>query len=99
MNGAGSGCGGASWGAEVGSSLRLCRTPWNKVLVRSQGLHGWSWRWQGVGQTGKLGLSVDAPCVLQTQEEELFGNNEESTAFKNFLNFLGDTITLQDFKG
>lgn len=39
------------------------------------------------------------PCVLQTQEEELFGNNEESAAFKSFLSFLGDTITLQDFKG
>lgn len=62
-------------------------TPWMELEVA------------GVGQTGKLGLSVDAPCVLQTQEEELFGNNEESTAFKNFLNFLGDTITLQDFKG
>lgn len=36
---------------------------------------------------------------LQTQEEELFGNNEESAAFRNFLNLLGDTITLQDFKG
>ncbi|XP_026538472.1 rap1 GTPase-activating protein 2 [Notechis scutatus] len=35
----------------------------------------------------------------QTQEEELFGNNEESPAFKNFLNLLGETITLQDFKG
>lgn len=36
---------------------------------------------------------------LQTQEEELFGNNEESAAFRSFLNLLGDTITLQDFKG
>ena len=36
---------------------------------------------------------------LQTQEEELFGNNDESAAFRNFLNLLGDTITLQDFKG
>lgn len=36
---------------------------------------------------------------LQTQEGELFGNNEESAAFRNFLNLLGDTITLQDFKG
>ncbi|XP_015678149.1 rap1 GTPase-activating protein 2 [Protobothrops mucrosquamatus] len=35
----------------------------------------------------------------QTQEEELFGNNEESPAFQNFLNLLGETITLQDFKG
>uniref|UniRef100_F7BDC0 Rap-GAP domain-containing protein n=1 Tax=Monodelphis domestica TaxID=13616 RepID=F7BDC0_MONDO len=34
-----------------------------------------------------------------TLEEELFGNNEESPAFKEFLSLLGDTITLQDFKG
>uniref|UniRef100_A0A8D2PRN4 RAP1 GTPase activating protein 2 n=1 Tax=Zosterops lateralis melanops TaxID=1220523 RepID=A0A8D2PRN4_ZOSLA len=46
------------------------------------------------------GLWVVVPAGEQpTQEEELFGNNEESTAFKNFLSFLGDTITLQDFKG
>lgn len=38
-------------------------------------------------------------CFLQTLEEELFGNNEESPAFKEFLDLLGDTITLQDFKG
>ena len=37
--------------------------------------------------------------LLQTLEEELFGNNEESPAFKEFLELLGDTITLQDFKG
>lgn len=37
--------------------------------------------------------------LFQTLEEELFGNNEESPAFKEFLELLGDTITLQDFKG
>lgn len=35
----------------------------------------------------------------QTSEEELFGNNEETPAFKEFLAALGDNITLQDFKG
>ncbi|XP_067864432.1 rap1 GTPase-activating protein 2-like isoform X2 [Heptranchias perlo] len=35
----------------------------------------------------------------QTTEAELFGNNEESPDFKEFLNLLGDTIVLQDFKG
>uniref|UniRef100_A0A8C5EMT4 Rap-GAP domain-containing protein n=1 Tax=Gouania willdenowi TaxID=441366 RepID=A0A8C5EMT4_GOUWI len=35
----------------------------------------------------------------QTSEEELFGNDEESPAFKEFLSILGDTIELQDFKG
>ncbi|XP_062409154.1 rap1 GTPase-activating protein 2a isoform X2 [Sardina pilchardus] len=35
----------------------------------------------------------------QTSEEELFGNNEETPAFTEFLGVLGDTIELQDFKG
>ncbi|XP_065137014.1 rap1 GTPase-activating protein 2a isoform X8 [Paramisgurnus dabryanus] len=35
----------------------------------------------------------------QTSEEELFGNNEETPAFAEFLNVLGDNIELQDFKG
>lgn len=35
----------------------------------------------------------------QTSEEELFGNNEESPAFKEFLSILGGNIELQDFKG
>ncbi|XP_007898914.1 rap1 GTPase-activating protein 2 isoform X2 [Callorhinchus milii] len=37
--------------------------------------------------------------LSQTTEAELFGNNEESPAFKEFLQLLGDTIILQDFKG
>ncbi|KTF87183.1 hypothetical protein cypCar_00009175 [Cyprinus carpio] len=35
----------------------------------------------------------------QTSEEELFGNNEESPAFVEFLEFLGEKIELHDFKG
>ncbi|XP_061423945.1 rap1 GTPase-activating protein 1-like [Lethenteron reissneri] len=35
----------------------------------------------------------------QTSEEEVFGNNEESAAFVQFLELLGDTVQLQDFKG
>ncbi|XP_055369920.1 rap1 GTPase-activating protein 2-like isoform X12 [Betta splendens] len=35
----------------------------------------------------------------QTSEEELFGNNEETPAFKEFLGILGNNIELQDFKG
>lgn len=35
----------------------------------------------------------------QTSEEELFGNNEETPAFKEFLSVLGENIELQDFKG
>ncbi|TRY96669.1 hypothetical protein DNTS_024275 [Danionella cerebrum] len=35
----------------------------------------------------------------QTSEEELFGNNEESAAFVEFLEFLGQKIELHDFKG
>ncbi|XP_048374963.1 rap1 GTPase-activating protein 1 isoform X3 [Sphaerodactylus townsendi] len=35
----------------------------------------------------------------QTSEEELFGTNEESPAFVEFLEFLGQKVKLQDFKG
>uniref|UniRef100_A0AAY4DAM6 Rap-GAP domain-containing protein n=1 Tax=Denticeps clupeoides TaxID=299321 RepID=A0AAY4DAM6_9TELE len=35
----------------------------------------------------------------QTSEEELFGNSEESPAFVEFLEFLGEKIDLRDFKG
>ncbi|XP_051895145.1 rap1 GTPase-activating protein 1 isoform X4 [Pristis pectinata] len=35
----------------------------------------------------------------QTSEEELFTNNEESPAFVEFLQLLGEKVELQDFKG
>ncbi|XP_033825097.1 rap1 GTPase-activating protein 1 isoform X2 [Periophthalmus magnuspinnatus] len=35
----------------------------------------------------------------QTTEEELFGNTHESAAFVEFLQFLGEKIELQNFKG
>ncbi|XP_056896277.1 rap1 GTPase-activating protein 1 isoform X9 [Takifugu flavidus] len=35
----------------------------------------------------------------QTSEEELFGNNDESPAFVEFLEFLGEKIELHNFKG
>nr|XP_009862366.2 uncharacterized protein LOC100183188 isoform X6 [Ciona intestinalis] len=35
----------------------------------------------------------------QTKEEEVFGNCEESPAFKEFLDFLGDNVDLQGFGG
>ncbi|XP_019713031.1 rap1 GTPase-activating protein 1 isoform X1 [Hippocampus comes] len=35
----------------------------------------------------------------QTTEEEVFGNMEESPAFVEFLDFLGQNIELHDFKG
>lgn len=38
-------------------------------------------------------------CWLQTSEEELFGNSEESPAFVEFLEFLGEKIELHNFKG
>ncbi|XP_072325838.1 rap1 GTPase-activating protein 2-like isoform X8 [Scyliorhinus torazame] len=37
--------------------------------------------------------------IRQTTEAELFGNNEESPVFQEFLNLLGDTVVLQNFKG
>ncbi|XP_029682292.1 rap1 GTPase-activating protein 1 isoform X3 [Takifugu rubripes] len=39
------------------------------------------------------------PSSMQTAEEELFGNMEESPAFVEFLEFLGNRIELHDFKG
>ncbi|XP_005750310.1 rap1 GTPase-activating protein 2b isoform X1 [Pundamilia nyererei] len=35
----------------------------------------------------------------QVSEEELFRNNEETPAFTEFLQLLGETVDLQDFKG
>ncbi|XP_077447642.1 rap1 GTPase-activating protein 2-like isoform X3 [Stigmatopora argus] len=35
----------------------------------------------------------------QVSEEELFGNNEETPAFRDLLQLLGDNVTLRDFKG
>ncbi|KAL1021009.1 hypothetical protein UPYG_G00007540 [Umbra pygmaea] len=35
----------------------------------------------------------------QTCEEELFGNSDESPAFVEFLEFLGEKVKLHDFKG
>ncbi|XP_023603134.1 LOW QUALITY PROTEIN: rap1 GTPase-activating protein 2-like [Myotis lucifugus] len=46
-----------------------------------------------------VGLKFSPVLYPKTLEEELFGNNEESPAFREFLDLLGDTITLQDFKG
>lgn len=35
----------------------------------------------------------------QTKEEEVFGNVSHSAAMEEFLDMLGDRITLKDFKG
>ncbi|KAM6932987.1 rap1 GTPase-activating protein 2a [Xenentodon cancila] len=50
-----------------------------------------------VNNTFKFGIIYQK--FRQTSEEELFGNNEETPAFKEFLSILGDNIELQDFKG
>lgn len=39
------------------------------------------------------------PFSAQTSEEELFSTTEESPAFVEFLEFLGQKVQLQDFKG
>lgn len=44
-------------------------------------------------------MSSDTLWCPQTSEEELFGNNEETPAFTEFLRVLGDCVELQDFKG
>lgn len=45
--------------------------------------------------------SVSQMCstIHQVSEEELFRNNEETAAFSEFLQLLGETVELQDFKG
>ncbi|RXN07689.1 rap1 GTPase-activating 2-like isoform X5 [Labeo rohita] len=45
------------------------------------------------------GLKFNPVLYPRTTEEELFGNNEETPAFTEFLSVLGDNIELQDFKG
>ncbi|CAJ1065807.1 rap1 GTPase-activating protein 2 isoform X4 [Xyrichtys novacula] len=50
-----------------------------------------------VNNTFKFGVIYQR--FKQISEEELFGNNEETPAFKEFLSLLGDNIELQDFKG
>lgn len=39
------------------------------------------------------------PTPPQTSEEELFGTTEESPAFTEFLDILGQRVQLRDFKG
>ncbi|XP_056385738.1 rap1 GTPase-activating protein 1-like isoform X1 [Hyla sarda] len=45
----------------------------------------------------KFGVIYQKPG--QVTESEMFGNTEESLGFAEFLNFLGETIDLQNFKG
>ncbi|NWY35593.1 RPGP1 protein, partial [Pheucticus melanocephalus] len=55
----------------------------------------------GGGQGGGspwVGLAPILP-PLQTSEEELFGTTEESPAFAEFLDVLGQRVQLRDFKG
>ncbi len=44
-------------------------------------------------------MSSDTLWCPQASEEALFGNNEESPAFTEFLRVLGDCVELRDFKG
>ncbi|XP_049322475.1 rap1 GTPase-activating protein 2b isoform X1 [Astyanax mexicanus] len=50
-----------------------------------------------VNNTFKFGVTYQK--FGQTSEEELFGNSEETPAFTEFLQVLGDCVELQDFKG
>lgn len=44
-------------------------------------------------------MLASIPTPLQTSEEELFGTTEESPAFTEFLDVLGQRVQLRDFKG
>ncbi|XP_062262123.1 rap1 GTPase-activating protein 2-like isoform X3 [Platichthys flesus] len=50
-----------------------------------------------VNNTFKFGVILQR--FGQVSEEELFRNTEETSAFTEFLQLLGDTVELQDFKG
>uniref|UniRef100_A0A1A7Z6K3 RAP1 GTPase activating protein n=1 Tax=Iconisemion striatum TaxID=60296 RepID=A0A1A7Z6K3_9TELE len=50
-----------------------------------------------VNETFKFGVVFQR--FGQVSEEELFTNNEETLDFREFLQLLGDTVDLQDFKG
>ncbi|XP_038137496.1 rap1 GTPase-activating protein 2-like isoform X3 [Cyprinodon tularosa] len=50
-----------------------------------------------VNSTFKFGVVYQS--FGQVSEEELFTNNQETPAFTEFLQLLGDTVELQDFKG
>ncbi|MFT7818370.1 rap1 GTPase-activating protein 2-like isoform X6 [Arapaima gigas] len=50
-----------------------------------------------VSNTFKFGVVYQK--FRQISEEELFSNSEETPAFQEFLELLGDCIELQDFKG
>ncbi|XP_037604694.1 rap1 GTPase-activating protein 2-like isoform X5 [Sebastes umbrosus] len=50
-----------------------------------------------VNNTFKFGVVFQR--FRQVSEEELFRNDEETPAFTEFLQLLGDTVELQDFKG
>ncbi|NXW88093.1 RPGP1 protein, partial [Alopecoenas beccarii] len=54
--------------------------------------------WVGV-RVGGPGWVLTPPPSPQTSEEELFGTTEESPAFTEFLDVLGQRVQLRDFKG
>lgn len=80
------------------SSTVTCQgTPFPRNLGTAHGRCG---RKKGEGGSLRSRSFETLPlCVLQTSEEELFSTNEESPAFVEFLEFLGQKVKLQDFKG
>lgn len=91
----------------------LCRHPASSLLLMSTcsattsnlGSSTKNWgryglRWVGVSVGGVPGwVLAPIPTPLQTSEEELFGTTEESPAFAEFLDILGQRVQLRDFKG
>ncbi|KAI8922304.1 hypothetical protein DFJ77DRAFT_18942 [Powellomyces hirtus] len=73
-------------------SLRMCKEPNlpNELLSMEE---------RQVIRSYKFGVAYVGPG--QCSEEEMFGNRNENTtpAFKQFLNFLGETIELRGWKG
>ncbi|XP_031694576.1 rap1 GTPase-activating protein 2-like isoform X2 [Anarrhichthys ocellatus] len=77
---------------EEAAALRFCPVLYPKAsqLIVNYDEHE-------VNNTFKFGVVFQRSG--QVSEEELFRNNEETPAFTEFLELLGDTVELQDFKG
>ena len=62
----------------------VCSNAWQSILEFDE---------HSVNSSYKFGVVYQRK--EQHKEEELFGNREESPAFREFLDFLGDSVNLQ----
>ncbi|XP_077970513.1 uncharacterized protein LOC120327908 isoform X2 [Styela clava] len=84
-----------SWAKNISQDITVDRfypvvstAAWNSILQFDE---------HSVNSANKFGILYQKPN--QAKEEEVFGNQEESPAFKEFLEFIGEIVDLQGFKG